>query len=271
MKRVPVILCCLGLALPFVRGGADEPTRPMLEVPHATETPRLRAESDDPAWRGPEAGAELKPVSEEPIPMGGEKPFATRVEVRWDAEFLYVRFWCRASGAPWSPHGAERDALHSEGDVVEVFIDPAGDARQFVEVQVSPANGVFDKLYLLTGEPRSDAHGVLLGDILRRDQWEFTEWNWEGLRSATAEWRQGGAVVGWIADLALPAKPLLRRLNFKSYQAKMTLHAHFVRNACPPDTSAAAGRAFRSLSWAPIPLGRPHRAPAAMGELQLAP
>ena len=252
-----------------MRGEAGERARPVLGVPRAVETPRVLAESGDPAWGGPGAGQELKPLSKDPVPNGGVAAFATRVELRWDPQFLYVRFWCRAPEAPWAPHGDKRDAPHHNGDVVEVFIDPVGDARQFVELQVSPANGVYDKLYLLTGEPRSHANGVLLDDVLKRDQWEFPEWNWEGLRSATAEWHQEGTVVGWIADLALPAKPLLRRLDLKTYKAPLTLRVHLIRNACPLDKSVSSGRAFLSLSWAPAPLGRPHRAPATMGELRL--
>ena len=271
MKGACLLLWAFGLVLPSMQAVADAVPRPVLAVARVKEVPRLRAEADDPAWSGPETGVELRLVKPAAMPEERAKAFATRVEIRWDTRFLYFRFWCFAPEAPWSPHGATRDALHSEGDVVEVFIDAAGDARQFMEVQVSPANGVFDKLYLLAGEPRGDAQGVLLDDVIRRDQWEFSEWNWDGLRSTTGEWRRGGAVIGWIADVALPAKPLLRRLNQEGYEPALTLHAHLVRNACPLNKKGSPERGFLSFSWASIPLGRPHRAPLAMGELQLMP
>lgn len=257
--------------LPLLRAEDGERVRPVVDVPRAAETPRVLAEAGDPAWKGPSAGVELKPLFKVPVSRGGETAFATRVELRWDAQFLYVRFWCRASEAPWAPQGDLRDGAHHTGDVAEVFIDPVGDARQFVELQVSPANGIFDKLYLLTGEPRSNPNGVLLDEVLKRDQWEFPEWNWQGLRSAASVWSEGGTSVGWIADLALPAKPFLRRLNRPDYQQGMTLRAHLVRNACPLDAGASSGRAFLSYSWVPVPLGRPHRAPVLMGELRLTP
>lgn len=249
--------------------GEGAPARPVLTVVRAAAVPGMRAEAGDPAWSGPAAGVELPLLTKTSGANGRAEAFSTRVELRWDADFLYARFWCRASETPWAPQGGKRDAPHHTGDVVEVFLDPVGDARQFVEVQVSPANGVFDKLYLLTGEPRSGANGVLLDEVLKRAQWEFPEWTWDGLRSATAVWKQDGHMRGWIADLALPAKPLLRRLGQGSYQQGMTLRAHLLRNACPADSMARTGRAFLSMSWTPVPEGRPHRAPMLMGELRL--
>lgn len=271
MKGACLLLWAFGLALPSMKAAADAVPRPLLDVARVKDLPRLRAEADDPAWSGPGAGAELRLVKPAEISEERAKAFATRVEMRWDARFLYFRFWCLSPAAPWAPHGGTRDALHSEGDVVEVFVDAAGDSRQFMEVQVSPANGVFDKLYLLPGEPRGDERGVLPDDVIRRDQWEFPGWNWDGLRSATGEWRRGGKAVGWIVDLALPANPLLRRLDLTAYEPALTLHAHLVRNACPLTKAASPERGFLSFSWAPIPLGRPHRAPLAMGELHLTP
>ena len=260
----------LGVASVCLCAVENAGARPVITVPHTVDTPRLRAEADDPAWRVPEAGATLGRLGDA-APSGGDDAFATKTEILWDAQFLYVRFWCRAPEMPWAPHGDRRDAPHHEGDAVELFIDPVGDARQFVEVQVSPAGGVFDKLYLLTARPRSNAAGVLLDELLRRDQWEFSEWNWEGLRAASSPWTVDGTTVGWITDVALPAKPLLRRLNHSAYAAPLTMRAHLVRIARPVDKADASGRAFFSFSWTVFPPGRPHRTPVLMGELRLVP
>lgn len=270
------LVCGALLAASVTRADAGGPgdkvdafKHPALAVPSAKAEPRMTAQADDPAWSGPDAGVPLAFVGGDSEFPGAAAKFATRVEARWDARFLYVRFWCRASEKPWAPHGSKLNALHSDGDVAEVFLDATGDSRQLVEIQVSPENGIFDKLYLLTGEPRTDARGELLNEMLKRDDWEFVGWEIPGLRSAAATWREGGETVGWIVDLALPAKPFLRRLGLKAYQAGLTLHAHFVRNACPLDPKVARGRAWLSFSWASIPLGRPQRSPATMGALTL--
>ena len=235
---------------------------PPCSVPYAEVVPSVRADSDDPAW-------DLS-VGEVPLTaLNGVDTDAwhTVVAVRWREDALYVRFWCRAPEPPWSPYGQTRDAPHAQGDAVEVFLDPVGDARQVVEIQVGAGNGVFDKLYLLTAEPVEGEDGILPDAVLKRDQWEFPDWDWPGLRSAVAPWAGPDGVVGWIVDLALPAEPLLRRAGETSLCAGVTLHAHFVRNAWPE--SASGDRVFVTFSWADIVPGRPHRSPLRMGTLEL--
>ncbi len=251
-------LCCpLG-----ARAQSGQIVRPVLEVPRTTQAPRLLAEPDEAVWRG---AAWIPALS---LSIGPEARTAqaqpTQIRLLWDENFLYARFECRDTeiNAPFPGGAAGRDAPHYQGDVAEIFLDPVGDARQTLELQVSPKNGVFDQLLLLTGEAKSGVDGVLNQEIISRESWEFPTWNLEGVRSATS-----AQTDGWIVDIALPAAPLLKRLGLKKW-APMTLRANFLRYDWPLRGDKGA---MTALNWSPVMWGRPHRSPQAMGFLQLKP
>ena len=71
---------------------------------------------------------------------------------------LYVRFVCQDDDILTTLSG--RDAEYDQEDVVEVFPDPVGDEKEYIELQVSPNNGVGDVIYLCTGKPAYDANGL---------------------------------------------------------------------------------------------------------------
>lgn len=234
---------------------------PELSVPYAGRPPLLKAEWGEPAW---EAAAVIPTLS----PSLGSDPALTpqKTEVRllWDEENLYIRFTCEAEEivATLSGHDAE---YHRE-EAVEVFLDPAGDGRAYIELQVSPRNGVRDVLYLCTAEPRYDENGRILQEILLRDCWSFDTWNLEGLRTATGRFAREGK-RGWIAEIAIPST-VLRRLG-KTRFGEMSLRADFIRLEHPKAEDGAKGRNFLSSDWSPILQGNPHRSPGAYGKLHL--
>jgi hypothetical protein len=169
-------------------------------------------------------------------------------------------------------HG--RDQPHYEGDVAEVFVDPVGDAKQYVEIELTPRNDILDQLLLLTAEPKSDADGVLLPPIWQRNLWMLPEWNLAGLRTAAHIATRPDGKFEWIAEMALPAKSLLVRLGRESF-SPMTLRANFLRyewrktgldHVGSPET-----REFVPLNWAPVRSGCPHLSPQAMGVVRLLP
>jgi len=240
---------------------------PALDVPRAGVAPRVDANPGDPAWAFaaviPALSMSLGPDAE------GLSPVPTEVRLLWDADCLYVRFLCEDDEA-YSPHD-RRDAPHHEGDVVELFLDPVGDGRQYVELQVSPRNQVLDQLIFVTADPACLEDGRLTDEIALRDWWAHIEWDMPGLRTATGRLARGAD--GWIADIAVPAFPLLRRLGLSSFQP-MNLRAHVMRYDRPRLSSQDAGaqtpaRAFIAMNWAPVAYGCPHISPAAMGTLRL--
>jgi hypothetical protein len=107
--------------------------------------------------------------------------FPTEVAVTWDESRLYVAFAC-TDAEPWARQTA-RDARLWEEEVVEVFLDPDGDGRQYAEIEVSPTNVVVD---LLIAAPRAAGPGA-------------RSWNAAGLETAVG--RHAG---GWIAEIAIP-------------------------------------------------------------------
>jgi hypothetical protein len=83
------------------------------------------------------ASAELVDVN-----TGGPVQEATRVQACWDDTAFYVRFECKDEYAV-SDFVNHDDPIY-EQDVVEVFIDEAGDGSHYIELELSPFNVLFD-------------------------------------------------------------------------------------------------------------------------------
>jgi hypothetical protein len=245
-------------------------SRPAMEVPNARVTPRVDADPSDPAWKFAATIPSLtvSPGRENPV-TAPLSPLPTEVKLLWDKTFLYIRFLCEGGDIYVPVTGHDKELY--KGDVVEVFIDPVGDAREYVEIEISPKNDVFDQILLLTApQPKSDSNGVLQYEIQQRDLWAFPQWDVSGLRSAAKVCNLSNGKPGWIVDLAIPAKSILRRLGVVSYSA-MTLRVNLLRYewSKEPDGSGA-GRKLIAMNWAPVQFGLPHLSPQAMGELHLA-
>ena len=112
--------------------------------------------------------------------------FPTEAAVVWDTDNLYVAFSCRDS-EPWS-RMSKRDEHLWEEEVVEVFLDPDGDATNYPELEVSPNNVVVD---LLIPRPRA-------GELAKAIAWDIAN-----LRTAVSR-----HAAGWTAEIAMPWKSL---------------------------------------------------------------
>lgn len=143
-----------------------------LRVTVATNAPRQLLAGNETVWSSAAA-------------IGwGEPPYTTGFQALWSAEGLWIRFDA-ADPSPWHSH-SHRDAPLWEEGVVEIFIDPDGDGRNYAELEISPANVVCD-LLMLRGDPDKQ------GDL---------GWDFDGLRTALHPWDiQGG---GWTAIALLP-------------------------------------------------------------------
>jgi len=124
---------------------------------------------------------------------------STRAKIAWDAQNLYVGVWAEDEDI-WSTY-RDHDSNTWEEDVLEVFIDPEGDADGYMEFEVSPRNTVLD---LWVEKPLFSQGGP-----------SHFQWNPAGLRTAvhvegtlgdddrTKAERQD-TDVGWSMELALP-------------------------------------------------------------------
>ncbi len=245
-------------------GAARAPAaaRPTLDIPKATRTPLVDASADDPAWLGAPQVDALTLATGSPAAA----PYPTTVALQWDAEFLYLRFTCRSDliDAPYD----ERDANHHEGDVVEVFLDPKGDSRQWIEIQVTPRNRILDNLLLLTADPVSRPDGRLAESVFPRDWWADRAWNLDGLRTAARVVVVGGTITGWVADLAIPADPTLKRLARTTF-APMTMRMNLLRYEWRPPAQVGGKKLLVAMDWATVVDGCPHFSPQAMGVVRL--
>ena len=261
-RTIACLLCCL------VLGAAEEaelisehlPTAPQLVVPRAATAPGVDADPADVAW---DTAAVVDGLS---AANGTARP--TEVRLLWDPDALYVRFIATDTSIHL-PFGTERDAKHYQGDVAELFLDPVGDARQYYEVQVSPGGGVFDLCMVLTAPPLAAPDGVLDGAMRSRDWWSFAGYDLPGLRHAQRTLRDAaGDSTGWIVDLAIPAKVVMKRRGGGAI-GPGPMRANLARYDWDQGVSDPKG--LTPMYWAPVRHGCPHLSPLAMGLLELQP
>ncbi|MCH7826252.1 MAG: carbohydrate-binding family 9-like protein [Acidobacteria bacterium] len=117
----------------------------------------------------------------------GPEIYATSFRALWGEEGLFVRFDA-VDPSPWHTLRERDDHLWNE-EVVEIFIDPDGDGRNYAEVEINPHNVVCD-LLIFEGSPN------LRSDI---------DWDHDGLQSSVQPLHGAdGETVGWTAVALLP-------------------------------------------------------------------
>ena len=115
----------------------------------------------------------------------------------WDERQLYLGM-AGVDTTVWATETRYDVPLWHE-EVMEIFIDPAGRGRPYVELQINPLGTVRD---------------VLVENIfLPREQWDWDTWGrWQlkGLESAVHIIRDPGADLdlGWSVELAIPWESL---------------------------------------------------------------
>jgi hypothetical protein len=199
----------------------------------------------------------------------GLKPMPTQVRLLWSKNGLYLSFRC-VDNAIFTPEKG-RDAPIWKGDVVEVFLDAKGDARQWIELQVNPNGDQFDQLATLTATPQSNENLILKDEVMNRDLWTNLSWNLENWQVSA---RKNLAVPtaqtsSWRVDMRIPPDAL-RRLGLSEF-APMTLRLNLVRYKYLPTGDTKNPRRLLAMNWAPTMFGCPHISPQAMGFVQLMP
>jgi hypothetical protein len=132
-------------------------------------------DADETAWNAPETLA------------WGADPFRTACRLLGTVEALYVRFDV-SDVAPWHTLTVRDDHLWNE-EVVEIFIDPLLTGRDYVEIEINPANTVCD--------------------LIVRHPWPALDsdpsWHFPGLDTRVRPWRAAGSGPdGWTAVARLP-------------------------------------------------------------------
>lgn len=114
----------------------------------------------------------------------------TRARMLWDDENLYFAFACEDPDI-WAIYDQEDDEMWSE-EVVEVFIDPDGDARNYLELEVNPLNAWVD-LRIIQLQP---------------DWVSSKDWDIAGLQTAVQVYGTLNDASdhdrGWTCEIAIP-------------------------------------------------------------------
>jgi hypothetical protein len=163
---------------------ADLPTASAARV-HAGEAMTVDGKLDEPVW----SRATSTDWWVAPDGKGGPAP-RTRARFAWDDQYLYVGVESEDTDV-WTTF-TDRDSNTWEQEVIETFIDADGDAKDYLELQVTPANVLFDA--------RFTHH--------RSDLAEARKWNMEGWKTAvqvdgTLNQRDDQD-KGWTVEMAIP-------------------------------------------------------------------
>jgi len=193
-----------------------KPTPPtQLSVRSTIDTMNIDGKLDEKSWRAAlTSGAFKKPDGSAPLAA-----MHTRMKLLWDKDALYVGFMVRDRN-PTSPF-AKRDEELWKADVVEVYLDPDRDGKNYVELQLSPKNVIFDALF-------TDR---------RKPEWKkAAEWNLAGITSAISigELPGAGKHNGWTAEIRIPFAGLAS-IQGKVPSAGQTWNANFFRVEPPGD------------------------------------
>lgn len=144
----------LALALFAIQPPSREAGTPVTRrVPYAGavhtegQPPVIDGKLDDPVWQ---RAARLGPFRRHGD--GGMAKWNTYAKVAWDETGLYVAFEAEDPDV-WA-RDVVRDTTTLPGDeVVELFLDDGGDGITYYEVEVSPANRVYDLFCLIPSAP----------------------------------------------------------------------------------------------------------------------
>lgn len=158
-------------------------------VHRAPTPPTIDGRLDEPLWQAaPSTGAFVGP--------DGQALTARRsseARVAWDDTHLYVAFTVQDDRIENTFTG--RDATLWKADVVEVYLDPTTRGENYVELQVSPTNEIFDAVFTSRRQPEWPEAAANLTMV--------------GLRSAVhvdgSVNDTGGAVdKRWTVEIAIP-------------------------------------------------------------------
>ena len=117
----------------------------------------------------------------------GTAPWPTTFRALAAADALWLRFDA-VDDSPWHTYSQRDDKLWEE-EVVEIFIDPDGDHRNYVEVELNHVNTVCD-LLVERGAPNLLAH---------------LDWDFPAITSSVVPLRdEAGAEIGWTALVRMP-------------------------------------------------------------------
>ncbi len=175
---------------PGKSGAADKPARKRLPMARGAklaegEAITIDGKLDEPVWGRAIATAAWT------SPDGKARPVPeTAAKFAWTPTHLYIGVESKDDDV-WSTF-TERDSNTWEQEVIEVFIDADGDKKDYLELQVTPANVIFDA--------RFERH--------RSDLAKARAWNMQGFETAVVVDgtlnQRDDTDKGYVVEMAIP-------------------------------------------------------------------
>ena len=196
---------------------ADSIQPPTYVCQRTAETIVIDGKADEKSWQ------QAKPLSPLRDIEGTAIPNLTQIRMMWDDNYLYV-FADMQEENLWATL-TERDSIIYQDPDFEVFIDPDGDTKNYVEIEINALNTVWD--LFLTEPYRS-------GNIALHD------WDIPGLKHAV---QLRGTLndssdtdAGWSVEIAIP-------------WASITGHSNHPRTATAPPADSILRTNFSQVNW----------------------
>jgi hypothetical protein len=162
---------------------AIETIKPRHYVCHRTCGPlQIDGHLDEPSWkRAPWTELFVHIEAPDTVPF-----LATRAKMLWDDQYFYVAADMEDPDV-WGEN-SKRDTPISDPDF-EVFIDPDGDALNYMEFEIGPLNCVWDLLL---------EHPYHRWRPKPPEGWNPTAWDWKNIRTAVQV--HGTLNAPWVVD-----------------------------------------------------------------------
>lgn len=242
MQVRPKSLLILGILFLLIRCADNKSSAYTIEAIHTKASPEIDGAENDLIWQQTtplvlkenKAGYELL-----------ESDIQTHVKACYDDSALYFFFHCNDPDI-WTSF-TQRDEYLWENEAVELFIDVDDVPETYVEIEVSPANVLFDS-YIV--------------DTLNIDIPKTALFNLKGIRTAVAVSgtlnKRDDKDDHWTVEIAIPFADLVNE-NIKEITTETEIRINFYR------LDENQGMQRMSYAWSPTG-GRFHK-PAYFGNL----
>jgi hypothetical protein len=152
------------------------------EVSRTTAPVKIDGKLNEAAWK------KAAPVDLVQNSNGAKLPYETWVKILYDDKFLYFSFYCQDENI-WATM-TKRDAHLWEEEVVEVFLQPDGAKKNYIELEVNPLGAMLD-IYLLD-----------IRKPLVYESWNSAKLQWAVQLDGTVDGKPGDRA--WTCEIAFP-------------------------------------------------------------------
>ena len=178
-----MLTLCAGIFISTAATAAIQP--PTYVCQRAGESIIIDGKADEKTWQMALPLSPLRDIE------GPDIPDRTTVKMLWDDEYLYVHADMQEENL-WATL-TERDSVIYRDPDFEVFIDPDGDTKNYVEIEINALNTVWD---------------LLLTEPYRSGNLALHDWNIPGLKHAVhlrgTLNNPNDTDAGWSVEMAIP-------------------------------------------------------------------